>query len=431
MRHGVYKNRFFGSVRAIKKSWISIWVAMVWVGMGFSALGWSATPYNMGSGNYSCNFTDVANWANDFASGTGASNWGSVGIIGTGNSVTTGIRTTKSSATFAASNAGGLQRGSQSLVFYSSGSGSIPEAVAVDIFLDFTGRNAGTLSFDWAVLDYVSGTRPTSLRVFWSTDGTTFTELTSAQVLDKESAVSPSSGSISSIALPSAFNNSSSARLRFYNHAGTITGANNRDKMQIDNVVVTSTTAPSVTSSVATSVGATGASLNGNVTADGGATITERGFVYKTSPGVTITDNKTVVSGTTGAYTLGLSSLTTGSTYYFKAYAINSSGTTLSSPELSFTTGAVASPTITPATVATVDAPFEVTFADDSAWRSVITGITVGGENLGNTAYSVSEGKITFTPSASALLQSSETKIIVIKATGYLDASFNQILGVG
>ena len=35
MRHGVYKNRFFGSGRARKQSWISVWIAMVWVGMGF------------------------------------------------------------------------------------------------------------------------------------------------------------------------------------------------------------------------------------------------------------------------------------------------------------------------------------------------------------------------------------------------------------
>ena len=109
--------------------------------------------------------------------------------------------------------------------------------------------------------------------------------------------------------------------------------------------------APSITSSAATLVGATTATLNGNVTADGGATITERGFVYKTSTGVTINDNKTVVSGTTGAYTLELLSLTPGATYYFKAYARNSGYTTLSSTELSFTTGALAPPTIAEATV--------------------------------------------------------------------------------
>ena len=202
----------------------------------------------------------MANWANNFTSGTDAANWGSVGIIGSGTSVTSGTRTTKSSATFVSGTSGGLQKGTQSLVFLSTGSTSTPEAVAVDLFLNFTGRNAGTLSFDWAALDHSSGTRPTSLRVFWSTDGTSFTEIAGAQVLDK---LSTDSGAITAVALPSAFNNSATARLRFYNHAGTITGSGSRDKMQIDNVAVTSTTSGSnpEVSSFSPSVGKTGAQV--------------------------------------------------------------------------------------------------------------------------------------------------------------------------
>ncbi|MFM9903006.1 MAG: choice-of-anchor Q domain-containing protein [Pyrinomonadaceae bacterium] len=105
-----------------------------------------------------------------------------------------------------------------------------------------------------------------------------------------------------------------------------------------DNIAYTYVAPPTVTSSAATSVTSTTATLNGNVTSDGGSAIFERGFVYKTTSGVTITDNKTIVSGTTGSYTLNLSSLTPGTQYFFKAYAMNTGGTTLSSPELSFTT---------------------------------------------------------------------------------------------
>ena len=103
------------------------------------------------------------------------------------------------------------------------------------------------------------------------------------------------------------------------------------------NATVSGTVAPTVTSSAATFIGTTTATLNGDVTSDGGATITERGFCYKTSSGVTISDNKTTVSGTTGSFTL-TPTLSPGQQYYFKAYAINSAGTTLSSPELSFYT---------------------------------------------------------------------------------------------
>jgi hypothetical protein len=105
---------------------------------------------------------------------------------------------------------------------------------------------------------------------------------------------------------------------------------------------VTAAVAPTVSSSAATSVGSTAATLNGSVDSDGGSPITERGFVYRVGTGVTIADNKTTVSGATGAYTLHLTTLSPGTLYSFKAYAINVAGTTLSSPELTFTTSASA-----------------------------------------------------------------------------------------
>lgn len=210
------------------------------------------TYYNMSSGNYTQNFADISNWATNFTSGVGASNWSSVGIIGSGTSVTTGTRTTKSSATFVTGSSGGIQKGTQSLLFLSTGSGSPAEAVAVDLLLNFSNRLAGTISFDWLAVDNASGTRPTSLRIFWSTDGTTFTEITSAQILDQ---VSPSSGSITNVVLPSQLNSSPNVILRFYNHAGSTTvGSGNRDKIQIDNITITSSAivSPTLTTSLST-----------------------------------------------------------------------------------------------------------------------------------------------------------------------------------
>jgi hypothetical protein len=107
------------------------------------------------------------------------------------------------------------------------------------------------------------------------------------------------------------------------------------------------TYAPSVTTSPATSINTTGATLNGEVTSDGGATVTERGFVYKTSSSVTISDNKNTVAGTTGTFSLSPTSLSVNTRYYFRAYAINSVNTTLGS-ELNFWTlaNAPAAPTV-------------------------------------------------------------------------------------
>ncbi|MEY5062781.1 MAG: hypothetical protein RLZZ112_745, partial [Verrucomicrobiota bacterium] len=315
--------------------------------------GWGQTPYDMSGGNKTWNFSDIANWANNFASGVDAANWGSVGIIGSGSSVTTGTRTTKSSATFVTGTSGGLQKGTQALLFLSTGtSTTAPEAVAVDLFLNFTGRNAGTLSFDWAAIDNPTGTRPTSLRVFWSTDGVTFTEITSAQVLDKESSAAPASGSVSAVALPTAFNNSATARLRFYNHIGSNTGSTNRDKMQIDNVAVTSTAAATAPTGVSNgSVGsfsASGATITGNsITTDGGSAITERGVVYGTSANPTTANSKVTASGTIGSFDVSLTGLNAGTTYYTRAYAINGVGTTYASSDVTVLTvpGTAAMPT--------------------------------------------------------------------------------------
>jgi hypothetical protein len=205
------------------------------------------TPVPMASqpGNtYTENFSDMANWTNNFAAGIGANRWASYPLT-TGGSANDGKRTTKNSATFSTGVAGGVQKGTGNLIFLSTGSSTPSEAVAVDLLLDFTGTNAGTLSYNWAAVDNGGGTRPTSLRVFWSTNNSTFTEITAAQVIDVQSV---NSGAITTIALPASFNNSATARLRFYNHAGAITGAGNRDKISIDDVTVTATpSAPQIT----------------------------------------------------------------------------------------------------------------------------------------------------------------------------------------
>ena len=106
--------------------------------------------------------------------------------------------------------------------------------------------------------------------------------------------------------------------------------------------------APTVLSTAATLVGSNDATLNGNVIADGGATITDRGFVYALTStdatptrveanGTTIID---VPEGgvTTGVFNQAISSLVSSSEYSYIAYATNSVGTTESSVQ-TFTTG--------------------------------------------------------------------------------------------
>ncbi|MGO4819182.1 hypothetical protein [Flavobacterium sp. W22_SRS_FP1] len=78
---------------------------------------------------------------------------------------------------------------------------------------------------------------------------------------------------------------------------------------------------------------------NGNVSSENGGTVTERGFVYATTVDPTIADNKVVDSGSgLGTFTGSISGLSVATTYYLRAYATNSVGTTSYGSDLSFTT---------------------------------------------------------------------------------------------
>lgn len=100
-----------------------------------------------------------------------------------------------------------------------------------------------------------------------------------------------------------------------------------------------SMSAPTVTDSAATNVADITAIGNGNVTNDGGAPITERGFVISTIANPTTVDDKFTVSGTTGAYTGALTGLNPNTTYYIRAYAINDVGTSYGSDQTFSTSG--------------------------------------------------------------------------------------------
>jgi len=91
--------------------------------------------------------------------------------------------------------------------------------------------------------------------------------------------------------------------------------------------------APTVTTQSASSVETTTATGNGNITATGGQDATAWGVCYKTSSPCTTADSVAAGSGSggTGAFTASMTSLSSGTTYYIKAYATNSAGTSYGS----------------------------------------------------------------------------------------------------
>ena len=70
----------------------------------------------------------------------------------------------------------------------------------------------------------------------------------------------------------------------------------------------------------------TTATAGGNISLDGGSSITVRGVCWSTSPTPDVTDSKTKDGSGTGTYVSSLTNLNINTTYYVRAYAINSIG---------------------------------------------------------------------------------------------------------
>lgn len=97
-------------------------------------------------------------------------------------------------------------------------------------------------------------------------------------------------------------------------------------------------TTPTLTTSAISAITKTTASSGGNITSDGGASVTARGVVWDTSTNPTIALPTKTSDGTgTGSFVSNITGLTCNTTYYVKAYATNSVGTAYGN-ELSFKT---------------------------------------------------------------------------------------------
>ncbi|MBR4198174.1 MAG: hypothetical protein IKQ94_05305 [Bacteroidales bacterium] len=107
----------------------------------------------------------------------------------------------------------------------------------------------------------------------------------------------------------------------------------------------TTAVAPTVTTTAASNITSTTATSGGNVTSDGGDSVTARGVCWSTSQNPTVRGNHTSNGSGTGSFTSSLTGLTAGTTYYVRAYAINSNDTAYGN-QITFTTTAVA-PTVT------------------------------------------------------------------------------------
>lgn len=97
------------------------------------------------------------------------------------------------------------------------------------------------------------------------------------------------------------------------------------------------TTVPTVTTTIVSYFNSHAAVTGGEVVFDGNSPVTVAGICWSTSTNPTIAGNKTIDASGAGAFVTGLDNLALNTTYYIRAYATNSIGTSYGN-ELSFTT---------------------------------------------------------------------------------------------
>lgn len=122
--------------------------------------------------------------------------------------------------------------------------------------------------------------------------------------------------------------NSSVNRIEFYNSTGWY------------QLITSCTELPIVTTATVSDFTATNATSGGTVTSDGGASITARGICWSKTINPTTTNSKTTDSTGIGSFTSNLMGLMGNTTYFVRAYAINSAGTGYGN-EVSFKTAPI------------------------------------------------------------------------------------------
>ena len=94
---------------------------------------------------------------------------------------------------------------------------------------------------------------------------------------------------------------------------------------------------PTVSTTDASNISFTSATVGGMVSDGGGVEVTERGVCWGLTSNPIVTDNHIAVGQGTGSFTTSITSLMSGKTYYVRAYATNSIGTAYGN-QISFTT---------------------------------------------------------------------------------------------
>jgi hypothetical protein len=239
---------------------------------------YTATPYVE-------NFTDLPNWVlttltstttpaatlGTFSAGTGAAAWRGFLTNTTSNTAqprqipdankivqpATSTAVNNYGMKFQVITTGGLQRNESAnatfpagkLGIVATGTTDSTTSACADLFLNFTGVAAGTLSFTAEkVTNSVQATSATarmaSMLVYGSIDGITWLAIPLGTSIAVDNTATVQTFTVNAVALPAIFNNSATARIRFYTLNGApppvpTAPAGNRPRIAIDDVSIT------------------------------------------------------------------------------------------------------------------------------------------------------------------------------------------------
>ncbi|MCX6286525.1 MAG: hypothetical protein NTY96_05375 [Bacteroidetes bacterium] len=186
-----------------------------------------------------------------------------------------------------------------------------------------TGITSTTATSGGVVLDD-GGASVTSRGVCWSTNPSPTTS---------DSKTNDGSGPGSFSSQITGLNNGTKYYVRAYavNSVGTAYGN------EIGFTAGQSITTPTVTTTEVVNISQTTAGCGGNVTSDGGASVTARGVCWSIFDNPTITNSHTTDGSGTGGFISSVTGLFSATTYYIRAYATNSAGTSYGNTRI-FTT---------------------------------------------------------------------------------------------
>lgn len=201
------------------------------------------TYYSMSSGDYFQDFNDISNvtnWPNGFG-GPSSLNWQGLPVNPTGT-IPDGIRiTNQTNESFSSGGSTGVQRGTESIQLLTTGTTDNSTAIGIELLLDFSNRVAGSLNFNSAQVNNGTGNRVSTLRLFYSLDGTTYTEITGGNLpFSVTNNASPISSANINVSLPTDISDQPQVRFRFYCHNGSGGTTGSRPKISIDDLLVTS-----------------------------------------------------------------------------------------------------------------------------------------------------------------------------------------------